>query len=148
MPTESLITRQRRHSRPSAASVEWLIKLGSLGALLFVTSPENEPWMMTSPFLSSSDVSSENANKQRRITSFCLLRNNRDSLLINDDIHLFSSPPLLSFVSRSCLRDVLLETGRSPLPMSLFSAVSLGKHWILARDESEDIPNPPESRLC
>ena len=38
---------------------------------------------------------SENANKQRSITSFSLLWNNRASLLINDDIHLFFYPSSL-----------------------------------------------------
>lgn len=95
--------------------------------------------------------SSENANKQRCITSFSLLWNNRASLLINDDIHLFfypSSPPSAlpcpSMKHKGCAcMETVINLFPIALPMTPFSAVRLGTHWTLGHDWSEDIPQPP-----
>lgn len=75
----------------SCITVERFIKWGTLRVFCTWRLPK---WAVNDdvpPFFLS-QAFSENANKQRCITSFSLLWNNWGSLLINDDIHLFLSP--------------------------------------------------------
>lgn len=132
----------------SCITVEWLIKWGSLRAFCTWRLPK---WAVNDdipPFFLSQTFFSENANKQRCITSFSLRWNNWASLLINDDIHLFFSPsalPRLPFKHKLCIcMETVINLFPIVLPMTPFSAVRLGTHWTLGHDRSEDIPNPPE----
>lgn len=127
--------------------------MGIIASLLYVTSSKMSREWWHPPFFFSLRSFSENANKQRHITSFSLLWNNWDSLLINDDIHLFSAPSLLPsalshFLSthKGCpCVETMINLFPIPLPMTLFSALRFGKHWTLSRDGSEDIPKPPRA---